>query len=167
MSEPAVRKLLEEYNSRARKLNVTTQAISVLLKKLAIAEFKFDIFDVEIVEFARRRLEQRYQSIFFELVEAHQKLVSDMEFNTLLEVELFHLSEEIDRADEVDESTVLVYETGREAQSQIDRIAKLDVVHAVSWVRDRKKFGNEKIDSLSKFITVNIDEKLQIQVLAV
>ena len=162
-----MRKLLEEYNSRAKKLNVATQAISVLLKKLAIAQYKFDIFDKEVVDFARRRLEHRYQSIFLELVEAHQKLVSDMDFNTQMEVELFQLSEEIEHAEEVDESTVLVYETGREAQSQIDRIAKIDVVHAVNWVRDRKKFGNEKIDSLSKFITVNIDEKLQIQVLAV
>ena len=165
MAEAELKKLIEEYNLRAKKFNVNLLAVSVLIRKLKIAAFPIDLFPKHVVNYVSDELEKRFQALFIELVEAHAA-ITEIDFTSRLETAVYCLHAEIEKADEVDESTVVTYETGVEAGNQIERVGPIDVVALVNWVRNQRTFGRQKLTDISKFLETNLDEKLRLQILA-
>lgn len=166
MAQADLKKLIEEYNIRAKKFNVNLLAVSVLIRKLKIAAFPINLFPKPVISYVRDELDKRYQILFVELVEAHAAMI-DPDFTARLETAVYCLHEEIEKSDEVNESTVVTYETGVEAGNQIEKIGPIDIVALVDWVRNHKTFGREKLTDISNFLESNLDEKLRLQILAI
>lgn len=166
MAEADLKKLIEEYNLRAKKFNVNLLAVSVLIRKLKIAAFPIDLFPKPVISYVQTELEKRYQTLFIELVEEAHAAMIDPDFTARIETAVYCLHEEIEKSDEVNESTVVTYETGVEAGNQIEKIGPIDIVALVDWVRNYKTFGREKLTDISNFLESNLYEKLRLQILA-
>ena len=166
MGVSELRKLLEDYNGRAKNWNVSSLAVSALIKKLVIADFPFhDSVHADVLEFAKSELEQRFQRLFADLVEAKTKAVEQDDLRQKIEVELFAVRHEIDKADEVDEAVVIIYESGVEAANQLDQLAAWDVHDIVNYTRSHST-NFRKVSELTEFLERNFEEKLNLSIIS-
>jgi hypothetical protein len=157
-----LKKLVSEYNVRAKTWNVTTLAVSALIKKLVIANFPFhDSVHADILDFTKDELESRFQRLFAELVDVKAKLIHQDDMRSKFEVELFAVRQLIDKSDEVDESTLVTYESGIEAANALDRLASLDVPFLVNYMRNHC-MSFSKVSDLTEFLEKNFDKKLSL-----
>ena len=159
-------KLVEEYNLRAKKFNITSLAVSALIKKLAIIYFPMDdLAEPEIVNFTKNQLELRFQRLFTDLLEA-SKSVTDLDFQMRLEVDLFRIRSEIDQADEVDEDRVVLYESSLEVSQQVKRIGKVDISEVVNWCRTKCVGNMSKVADLNAFLEAQLETKFHLPIIA-
>jgi hypothetical protein len=167
-SAAELQKIFSEYTSRAKTFNITCLAVSALIKKLAIINFPFDqLAEPEIVEFAKYQLEDRFQRIFVDLVEARTKLI-EQDFMIKLEIELFRLKMELEAADEVDENHLILYETCLEVSRDIKRMAVTDVPEIVNWCRAKCLSGHMlKVADINSFLETELEQKLHLDIFTV
>jgi hypothetical protein len=165
MGQTELKKYIEEYNTKAKTFNIATLAVSSLIKKIRISEFLFDgAIDPDILKFTKASLENRYQRLFGDLIQARSSTIDEsLRYN--IEVELLRLRLEIDTAPEVEENILVLYETGIEIAKEVDRLIKLDVVETVNYVRYQSAHY-PKVSALTTFLEKNLEEELHLSIVA-
>ena len=161
-----LRRLVNEYNTLCKTWNVTGLAVSALVKKLAIIELQDETVSSSIREFVRTELELRFQKLFAELVACQHQLI-DPSLNLKLEMALLQVHTALEAAEEVDESELLMYETGLEVSSEIESLARLNVVELVNMVRADTQRHRRKLVDLSTFLESQLEAKLHRSVILI
>lgn len=166
MGVSELKKLIEEYNVRAKTWNVTTLAVSALIKKIVIANFPFhDSVHADILNYTKSELEERFQQLFADLMEAKRKAVEEGDLRARIEIELFTARQEIDKSEEIDESHLVLYESGVEAANQLDTLANWDVQFLVNYMRSHCLATFSKMSDLTEFLEKNFEKKLELSIL--
>ena len=159
-----LKQIVDEYSVLAKRFNLTTLAVSALIKKIMIANIPSGDFGQEIVSFVKTELEIRYQKLFCELVELH-KQICEPGFTYSLEMAIVRLHEKIEKMDPVGESILGIYEAGVEVQSEISRISQVNVVQLVSLVRSSSSSEVNKVTEVSEMLEARLEKKLHLSVL--
>ena len=151
--------LINEYNQRCRTWNVTTLAVSSLVKKQAIIRVEAEQVSDSVRNFVSIELEHRFQRLFADLVDAYSHLIEPA-FNYKLEMALLRALLELEEAAEVDEAHLLLYETGVEVMTEITALVSVNVVELVNGVREDCQRKPRKIVDLTAFLESQMESKL-------
>ena len=166
MAANRVKKCIDEYSRLGKQFNVTTLAVSTLIKKLLIASIPNTDFEQDIVSFVKTELEIRYQKLFVELVDLHKRIF-DPSFTFELEMGLVQLLKEIEalETEKVDESDETIFETGIAVQSEISRISRVNVILLVDLIRTTCEKKRPKVADLTNLLQTQLEEKLHVLVI--
>jgi hypothetical protein len=160
----SLKRIIEDYNRVARTINSTILALSALIKKSLIVASSDTRVEKEILEYVRESLGSRYQSLLTELVSQVETLTSQ-EWNHCIEMALLKFSLGLESRSEVEDSDLIMYETGLEVSQQVDGLAAMghvgDVVESI-----KTDCGGHKrsVAELSEFLRTHLEEKIHLDI---
>lgn len=163
----SLKRIIEDYNKAARTINITILALSALIKKSLIVASSDTRVDKGILEHVRGALESRYQSLLTELVSQVETLTSQ-EWNHRIEIALLKCSLDLESRSEVEDSDLIMYETGLEVSQQVDGLAAMGHVgDVVESIKTDCGAHQRSVVDLSEFLRTHLEEKIHLDIVLV